>query len=154
MYMHIQQTGSGLVWLKERFFQDSVFSGLWFFTGLPELLLPGEASTTKATTHSRSTGNSGHNRKILFTKELNGLIYQIGKHTKKWLGLCHEGDNNTNLCYLWHNLPQEWKLDPQNYCSWLYQLEDDKLRFFSRVDTSHPSPLPAFKKKYFSSSEH
>lgn len=33
------------------------------------------------------------------------------ENTQKWLGLCHEGDNNTNLCYLWHNLPQEWMLD-------------------------------------------
>lgn len=78
--MHTQQTGSGLVWLRQGFFQGSVFSGLWFFTGLPELLLPGETTTTRATTHS------GHNRKILFTEELNGLIYQIGKHTKMaWL---------------------------------------------------------------------
>lgn len=83
--MHIQHTGSGLVWLKEGFLQDSVFSGLWFFTVLPELLT-GETSNTRATTHLWSTGNSGHNRKILFTKELNGLIYQIGKHTKRaWL---------------------------------------------------------------------
>lgn len=86
MYMHIQQTGSGIVWLKEGFLQDSDFSSLWFFTGLPELLLPGVASAIRATTHSWSTGNSSHNRKILFTEELNGLIYQIGKHIKMaWL---------------------------------------------------------------------
>lgn len=83
MHMHTKQAGSGLVWLKQGLFQDSVFSGLGFFTGLPELLLTGEIS---ATTHSWSTGYSAHNQKILFTKELNGIIYQIGKHTKRaWL---------------------------------------------------------------------
>lgn len=99
MHIHTGQTGSGLVSLaKIGVLPGLVFSVLGLFSGLPEPLYTGETSTTRATTGSQSTGNSGQNRSpstlrkrlvrkaLFFTKELNRLIHQIGKHTKRaWL---------------------------------------------------------------------
>lgn len=58
------------------------FSVLGFSTGLPELLYTGETSTTRATTHSWSTGNSGQNRSPSSLVQKTGQESSFHKGTK------------------------------------------------------------------------
>lgn len=85
MYMHIHtgQTGNGLVTLaKIGVLPGLSFSILGFFTGLPELLYTGETCTTRATTHSWSTGNSGQNRSPSSLVQKTGQESSFHKGTK------------------------------------------------------------------------
>lgn len=156
--MHIQQTGSGLVWLKEGFCQDPVFFGLWFFTGLPELLLPREASTIPAT-------NTPMEQRELWPQQKNSFHKGI-----KWVHLSNRKTHKNGLAYVMKVTTTQifviyGTIFHRNGCWTIHSLRPCKLpcmalsagrwqtKAFSWVDTSHPSPLPAFKKKYFSSSE-
>jgi len=83
MHIHTGQTGSGLVSLDKTGVLPGLSSSIsGFFTGLPELLYTGETSITRATTGSRSTGNSGQNRPPSSPAQKTGHESSFHKGTK------------------------------------------------------------------------